>query len=739
MLTKPAPMTDDQVRAVIEQFEQESIGFDSGDLSEKRAYALQRYLGEPYGDEIDGRSQAVDTGLRDTVEWVMPQVLRVFLAGDDVVKFDPFNKDDEQPAESETKYVNHVILEKNDAFNVFSTWFRDALISKVGYVGASWQQRRDVITEAYQGLPDDALSVLMADQSVQIVEDNAYPGGPPPPMPAPEAMQQGMGPMSPPPPPMLHDVKVRRVKESGFVRLHNYAPEEVRVHKSHREICLQDCVFVQFKTRKTISELRQDGYNIPDYVADDDGDEGDSDAEEARDRFGDDDVADHSLDNATKRVWFKESFARIDKDGDGIAELRKVCQIGRTVLSDDETDLIPIAAVTPIQFPHRHVGLGFDDLCNWPSVVKTAVMRQYLDNLYLANNGRYAADVNTVNVDDLLVSRPGGVVRTNGDPGNGIMPLVHPVIGDAALKGMEWVDSWRESATGVSAYYQGLNADALNQTATGVSQIMTASQGRVEAVVRSFATGVKELFSIVHALTLKNATSEERAKINGGWVTVDPREWVKRTSMSITVGLGTGTRDARIAQLMQLAQMQAQGVQVGIVKPPNLYATGKRITEEMGYKNADEFWTDPTKTPPEPPQPTPQEKVAQINAQAEMQRAQMAQQGDAQKLQATMQADVQKFHAEQQTKAQQIGMEAQAKEREQQNAQAVQASNDARDNQKMELEHQRELQRMAAEFAFKREEMALNAQLKREEMQIKAQAQVQAAAMRPQPQPRANA
>ena len=162
-----------------------------------------------------------------------------------------------------------------------------------------------------------------------------------------------------------------------------------------------------------------------------------------------------------------------------------------------------------------------------------------------------------------------------------------------------------------------MSADILQtQTATAIAQAVSAGQGRIEAITRSFATGVKELFGIVHALTLKNATSAEKAKINNAWVTVDPREWTKRTGMVITVGLGTGTRESRVHQLTQLAGMQAQGLQIGICKPENLYNTGVRITQEMGYRAVDDFWTDPAKQPPQPPQPNPLVQAEQIKAQS---------------------------------------------------------------------------------------------------------------------------
>jgi hypothetical protein len=658
-------MDDRTLLGVIGQFEQESYGFSDGELQAQRSYAIDRYLGAPFGDEVEGRSQVVSTDLRDVIEWVLPQCLRVFLSGDQVVKFQPQGPEDEQAAELETNYVNYVILERNDAFNVFSTWFRDALMSKVGYTKAYWKVRSDIKLEEYHGLTDDMLAVLEADKDVEVVAQSDYPDtGAAPPMPAAQAMSMGQGPMSPPQQPMLHDVKVRRVKDSGHVCIDNVPPEEIRVHNSHRKIALDDCLFLQHETRQTISQLRQYGYDIPDDMAEDADDSGQTtDAIEiARDRFADDhELFDdqESVDPATRYLRVRESYLRVDYDGDGVAELRKVCHVGSRILkytngemANEETDMVPFAAITPIVFPHRHIGIGFDDLTRQVGEVKTQVVRQFLDNLYLANNGRYAIDVQAVNVDDMLVSRPGGIVRTTGNPGTAIMPLTHPTVGQSALEGLQFVDSWRENSVGVSAYYQGLNADALNKTATGISQIMTASQGRVEAVTRSFASGMKDLFALVHALTLKNATSDEKLKLNGQWATVNPREWVKRTDMTITVGLGSGTRESRIQQLGQLMQIQMQGLQLGICNPENVYHTGAKIAEEMGYRNVQDYFTDPAQQPPQPHPPPPEVMAAQIKAQSDQQIAGVRAQADQSIQQARANADMQVQQHKVQTDAQ---------------------------------------------------------------------------------------
>lgn len=640
----PLQMSESSLVALIESMEADCYGESDGTLSRERAEALDRYNGLLLGNEVTGRSAAISTDLRDTVEAVLPQLLRIFLSGDEVVRFDPRGPEDDAPAQRETDYCNFVLTQRNNAFVLFSTWFRDALLQKNGYVKAWWETRSDVVVERYEGLNGDALAVLMADQCVQISAHTEYPD-PYMSVPAAQAMSVGMG-MSAPAEAMLHDVEVRRVKAQGFVKVENVPCEEILVHSSHRDVGLENCIFIEHRTNKTLSEIRQMGIDCPDDWA---GEEYDATGEEeaiSRDRFDEiNQRADDSVDPATRRATYKEIYARIDEDGDGIAELRRICMVNRHVVVDEETDLIPFACVTPVIQPHRHIGYGYYDFLKEIELAHTALLRIFFDNNYLSVNGRYAIS-DRVNVDDLLVSRPGGLVRVQGSVGDAIMPLTHPSTGESALAAMTYLDQWKKQATGVVLDAQVLSADVLNNsTATGISQAISVWQARIEAVARCFAeTGVKELFRIVHALTLKHADSEERVRIDQTWQTIDPREWVRRTDMTVTVGLGTGSREMKVQFLNQALGMQGQAMMAGlpIVQPQNIYETSKELWKEMGYRDTSRFLTDPAKAPPKGPPPPPEAvQVAQIKAQSDQERDQIKAQADTIKDQAKAQAQTQ--------------------------------------------------------------------------------------------------
>ena len=606
-----AKLSDSELLATIEREERNAYGYLSGELSTERTQALDYYLGRPFGNEVEGRSEVVSTDVADTIEWVMPSLLKIFASGDRVVAFNPRGPEDVEASEQETDYVNFLVMEKNPGLEILYTWFKDALLSKVGYVKVCFEETEDTDEEYYEGLADDEFALLTQDPEVQPIE---Y-----------EQVMTEYG--------AAHNVRLKRISKSRKLKIYPVPPEELLLSTTHRNIGLQGASFVQHRTRKTISEMRAQGYDIDDNVRADEGDEISlSDESIGRDLY-DEFSGDNDGEREMRRILVRETFLRIDRDGDGIAELRRVLTVGDQILEDEICDLIPFAAITPILMPHRHIGRSYADLIMDLQLIKSTIMRQILDNMYLANNGRYAAS-DRVNLDDLLVSRPGGVVRVQGDPSGAIMPLQHPILGPAAFSMVEYIDTMRENRSGVTKYNQGLDSNSLNKTATGMTQIMNASQQRIELVARLFAeTGVKDLFLIVHAMCRKHSQKAEVMRLRNSWVPIDPRQWKRRTDLQISVGLGTGNKDQMLQHLMLILQSQREAIQIGIASPKNIYNALVKLTQNAGFKNPDEFWTDPEQAPPQPPQPDPNVQKAEIEAQdAEKQRqfdAAMAQMNDA--------------------------------------------------------------------------------------------------------------
>ncbi len=659
-----AKMTESELVAAIEQ--QESTSATRSLVQEERDEALDRYFGRPMGNEVEGRSQVVSRQVWDTVEWLMPQLADIFTSGEEIVSFSPRGKEDVKQAEQETDYVNHLITQRNNWFEIWYNWTHDALIQKNGYVKVYWDDAEDKTMERYQGLTQEEYTRLAQDDGIAFIEAKQEPAiGP-----------DGM-------PVILWSCEVERTKPRNVVKVENVPPENVRVSQNARGLSLQDprLPFVQHIEKKSISDLRNEGFDVPDDINDTDT----ATEIDLSTRFEDvpfRDTDGEESDPSMRMVTVRHTWIRCDFDGDGRAELRDVIVVGSTILQNEDTDCVNLVALCPTPLPHTHTGLSVADAIIDLEKIMTALLRGALDNQYLANNGRYGVS-ESVNLDDMLDSRAGGIVRVNGkgNPGEHIFPLTHPTTGNVAVPMMEYIDKIRERRTGISEQTQGLNPQALNNQAGAAANaaLLSASQQRIKFIARIFAeTGIKSLFQLVHQLTLQNSRQQEIVELRGEWVPVNPRQWFKRNDMVISVALGAGDRVQQLAYLSQQRMMQMEAIQFKLVSPSNIYNTLARMTKAAGYKDPSEFWTDPAQVkqpeagpdgqpvPPKPGSewpPAPPPEAVQIE--------QMRQQGDAQKLQATQHGDIQKFHAEQATK-----------QRESQMNLELQASNDMRDQQR---------------------------------------------------------
>ena len=617
-------LTDSEILNAIETKASESYGYMSSTLNAEREQALDYYLGKPYGNEVDGRSQVVTRDTLETIEWMLPSLLKIFTAGDKAVEFTPKGAEDVDAAEQETSYVNHIVMQQNDSFMTMYTFFKDALLMKTGYVKVYWDTKEDVIEDNYANLSEEELVMLAQDKGVEIVS----------------AEQTELG----------YNITVKRVTKTGKVCIEPVPPEEILVDMACRKVDLSDANYVEHRTKKTISDIRLMGFDVEDNIADYDENSDDGGIAEARNLYDEDAEGYEGADPSTRMVWFRDVTMRIDSDGDGIAELMRYYIVGDKILYRGKAENIYYAALCPLPMPHRHVGLSLADLVQDVQLIRSTIMRQYLDGLYLSNNGRYAIS-DRVNLDDMLVSRPGGIVRVQGDPGMAILPLVHPNTGAGAIEGLTYLDSQKEARTGITKYNQGLDANSLNKTATGINQIMGAAQQRMELVARIFAeSGVKRMFQLTHELLKKHADKATIFRLNNKWVPVDPRQWQTRTDMTIAVGLGTGNKDAQLAHLMSILQVQREAMAIGVSTPKNIYSAAKRLAENAGFSDGNEFFTDPEQQQPQQPQANPLLEVEQVKQQGKMQTKQMDLQAEQQKFVAETELEKQKMAVDYQQK-----------------------------------------------------------------------------------------
>ncbi len=634
-------MSEDELLAIIDQEARQAIGADD-QIVQDRAKMLSAYMGEAKYElappEVEGRSKIVSKDLMDTVEWIMPSLMKMFASSDDVIKFEPETEHDEQAVRDASDYVAYLFWRKNAGFRTLHDAIKNALIQRQAVVKVFCDESWDEREERYHGLTAMDLDALKGDPEIELVsktESGREAGDP-------AQMQQGMAPQMEP----MFDVVVKRKTKKRQMTVVGVPPEEMRFNKAARTI--EEARFVQQRTMKTISDLRSLGYpddelnRLP---------SGDGEATYGPTQRGEydytlSDAAMARLDDALREIELCESFIKVDYDGDGIAEYRRVVHAGQVIFENEVTDEHPYALACPILMPYKAVGLGMWDLCEDLQRIRSFLTRAMLDNAGAANAPRTVVVDGQVNLDDLLNHRIGGIVRVKTL--DAVRTELTPFIGAQALTLLDHFGQVRDKRTGVTEFNQGLGADSLSKTevgSEGAQAMMDSAMQRVELLARVFGeTFLARIWQLLLKGSVQYTDHEQQVKVNGRWLRVNPREWKDKYETTVSVGTGTASKQMQIQNLHGILTMQQEAGQYGLCGPQQAYVALTRMVEAMGYRDSDQFFTkpDPNWRPPDPnahvialeqAKGQVQMQVAQVNAQADVQKEQAKQQFMAQNTQ----------------------------------------------------------------------------------------------------------
>jgi hypothetical protein len=667
-------MTEPELLAVLNAESSQARAW-ADETAQERSKGVRAYMRFPYGTEQAGRSQVIASDVFDTVEGMLPELIEVFVASDKAVVFDPTTAEDEEGAEQATRACNHVFYKQNNGFHLLYTACKDGLHRRVGALKWYWDERKTPEWVTRKAVDELQLAAwLIANPDAEVVSREEYE-------PTEEETQQAA--MTGQPLAPMVTVRIKTVKKRGIVKLCAIPPWELKVSRMHNSPLLSECPYVSHTCQVTLSEIRQMGYRVTaeDVKAaetDERGSEDEDYSGSMRDRHRtmyNDAPEDESL----LRGWLHEEYVLVDFDGDGIAERRKVLRLGQKVLENVEFSHVPIAAWSPYLLTHQFEGLSAADLAEDFQRIRTDIWRAQLDSLEFANNQETVVLTDSngnpkANIDDLLHRRPMGILREQ--MAGAIRPYNEHWKGIEAMPMLEALEQAKQARTGHIPTIEGLDADALQKSATQVSKESNQRQKRMKLMARIMgeclvAPTMRGIFK-----TLTDYCMEPLSfKLSGQYVAYDPQEWRDGYNMTINVGIGTGDQLQQGIMLNQIAGAQfalLQSPMGYIVSPQNIYAVQARIAENAGFKNANEFFTDPKTVQPPPPQPDPKMLIEQAKLQA-----------DAQRFQAESQMDAQKFQAEAQ-----MSMQVEATKQEMQ----------ARQRQ-LELEQQAQLKALEAEYA----------------------------------------
>lgn len=683
-------MDDNELVSILRSHEAQAIGYQPGgndEISAQQERAINYYYGVMDDvPAVDGGSSAVDQTVSTVVDAALAAVLKPFVSSDETVSFAPRNAEDIEFAEQATEYVNYVFNCDNPGFQILHDWFKDALLTKLGVVKVWWEDTSHVANRREVVIEDEMQAAFLRSQPDYMGEENgiAYFG---------------------------------TFKQDGRVKIQNVPPEEFRITPYSRSA--ETALYVaHVPTSVTRSDLIEMGFDpeivetLPAYS--EDLSRNTTQMARYRDEKAFDNRA-QSFHTSQDRVALRDEYIRLDYDGDGVAEIRRIMRVEDVVLLNEEVDEAPFATICPVPMPHKLFGQSLADLAIQHQRISTVLLRQVLDNLYKSNNprpivgeGAWLSDGSTG--DSLMDNAPGAAILVRDRMQFDFAAL--PFTADKSFGMLEYIEQQVEQRTGISQNGQGLDANAIRKsgqmTATEMSMISGARNARVEMIARIFAeTGVKRLFQLVLKLVTRHQQEARIIRLRNKFIPMDPRDWPE-FDVTISVGIGVGEKSEQIMQadsVLQTMTMLAQSPYSSLLSVDNVYKAVRRKFNAAGIKDVEEYITEPD--PNNPPQEQPDPAALKVQAEQQMLQAKMAH--EQQMAEFRLQMSAQEQEQKQELARQQAEFDAQLA------AEKAQAEADLA-RQKMALEAELALRKMQIEAEIAKEKVEAEAEAKAEAM-----------------------
>jgi len=606
-------MDDDELLDLLRKKEQSAAHYVYGELGQERELAVRAYHRMPYGNEEEGMPSAITSDVQDTVEWILPALLKIFTATDKAVSFEPTTAQDVAGAEQATDTCNYVFYKQNNGFLVLYTAIKDALMVKNCAITWRKETKETVSTIPFKGATAEMLAMLTEDGS-EIIEANEAQ------IIDPQTGQPAIDPMTGQPV-MGFSGRFKKVEDKTIIKVEAFNPADLLVDNTWTSPLLAECPYTARLMRVTLTEIKQMGFDV---TAEELRASSESSLDEATrlsrvdadtQRFDREDSTDDSMAEGVLRI----EYVLADIDGDGIAELSCIYRLEDKILKKEVVSHVPFATFSPVLNTHRWDGMGIEDLVGDLQKLHTEMLRQTLYNLYLTNAPRTTVLTDSngtpyADIDDFLDMRAGGAVRITRE--NALQPLVVPNSSAASMPMLDYIQQMRENRTGVSRNSQGLDPDALNTTATGKQIDQASAMQRIELIARIFAEiAMKPMFCGILKLLSEGGMEKMAFRLRDQFVEYDPNEWRDQYDMTVNVGLGSGDSQQKIQALQMIAANQMALLPMGLADPEKIYHTQTKIVEAAGFKDVQNFITDPKGKPPVQPPPNPMLQVEQMKQQ----------------------------------------------------------------------------------------------------------------------------
>lgn len=523
---------------IVRELIDDAQSFEDSTLSPDREDNLKYFYGEIPESEGEGTSKAVSTDFRDTVMAILPSLIRIFTSAENVVNCKPNFEGQEEAAKQCTDYLQLIFWEDNPGFLILHDIIKDALRCKIG-VAKWWTDITEEVTEnTYRNIMFQQLQEILFEAQAR----------------NPEIIKLEQGDV----PGLIKEVCIRFVVSKPLIKVESVPLDEFRIDR--RASSVEKARLIGHDRVTQVGELIAAGYDYSDlepFLG--------ATSTYSTDRqyrnAGIDEA--NVLDNLDIRYGCY--YIRIDKDGDGIPELREIHTVGdnHAIIHDEVVQHANYAVWCPDPEPHALVGDSPAELVKDIQEIKTNMLRGSLDSLAQAIWPRTVFNDTLVNADDVLNDEIGAAIRTKGDPANTVVSLTHQFVGQPVFAMFEVMETLRQQRTGISDASKGVDPKALQSTALqGVDAIVTGAQERIELCARILAeTGMKSLFQGLLRECVNSPNQERTVQLRGKWVQVNPSTFDPTMKLSVNPTLGKGTDMTRLLVLQDIKQTQIMAME----------------------------------------------------------------------------------------------------------------------------------------------------------------------------------
>lgn len=600
-------LSDAHIVTLVDDNIRRSIGYYDSQLSRERKKVLDYYNASLPFPAHDGNSKYVSQDVYDSVESAKATLLETFSAGNRTVKFAPQTGEDVAMAEVCTAYTDFVCNRQNDLYSVMSTAIHDGLIARAGIAKVFWQDQTQTRIEEFTDLTQDELDIILAEDNVDIDEIS-------------EPDELG-----------LTSGFFAITEDTSQVMIENIAPEEFMIAPQAKS--LEDVIFCAHRTRKTLSELRKEGWDekILDKIGEHDDVDLETDPEvlsRHEDIGSDRGFGSSAYQDQVRNITVYEAYLELDCEGTGVAELYRVIKAGNQLLSKDVVTEKPFVAFVPLPIPHAFFGNNFAAKIISTQNARTVLTRAILDHAVISTNPRYTVVKGGLsNPKELIDNRVGGLVNVTRP--DAIAPMQQAPLNPFIFQTIQMLDEDKEDTTGVSRLSQGLNKDAISKqnSAAMVEQLASMSQQRQKIIARNFAnTFLKPLYHKVYQLCVENEDSQKIVEMTGGeYVEIRPSDWASKRDVTVEMALGYGEQEKEAEKYLGIhTTFQNDPSLSRMYTPENQYNLMSHVMEITGIKNVKSYLTAPQELPEEQPDPMQELEMAQAQKSMEVQERQTA-------------------------------------------------------------------------------------------------------------------